>query len=90
MSYTIDLARPVSMQLETFATSRIPDAEIAARIDRSFDFRLANIIRHFDLRRLPARSKNGFYRRLAAYGHVGRTDLSLPGEVDDFKEALAT
>jgi S-adenosylmethionine synthetase len=77
------------MQVETFATGRIPDEEIAARIDRSFDFRLANIVRQFNLRHLPALSKHGFYRRLAAYGHVGRTDLPVPWEACDLKEALA-
>jgi S-adenosylmethionine synthetase len=89
LSYTIGRARPVSMQVETFATGRIPDSEIAARIERSFDFRLANIIRQFDLRRLPAQCKDGFYRRLAAYGHVGRTDFSVPWEADALKEALS-
>jgi S-adenosylmethionine synthetase len=89
LSYTIGLARPVSMQVETFATGRIPDEQIAARIDSAFDFRVANIIRHFDLRHLPALTRGGFYRRLAAYGHVGRTDLSVPWEASDLKEALA-
>ena len=88
LSYTIGRARPVSMQVETFATGRIPDEQIAARVDRAFDFRLANIIRHFNLRYLPALSARGFYRQLAAYGHVGRTDISLPWEAGDLKDAL--
>ena len=89
LSYTIGRARPVSMQVETFATGRIADTEIADRLERAFDFRLANIIRQFDLRQLPARSRDGFYRHLAAYGHVGRADLSLPWERNDLKEHLA-
>ncbi len=89
LSYTIGRARPVSMQVETFATGTIPDTEIARRIMRAFDFRPASIIRHFDLRRLPAQGKTGFYRHLAAYGHVGRTDLSLPWETDGLSEQLA-
>jgi S-adenosylmethionine synthetase len=88
ISYTIGRATPVSMQVETFATGRIADEEIAARIGRSFDFRLANIIRRFNLRYLPALSQHGFYRRLAAYGHVGRTDLFVPWETNDLADAL--
>ncbi|MFZ5792923.1 MAG: methionine adenosyltransferase, partial [Pseudomonadota bacterium] len=43
----------------------------------------AAIIRQFNLRRLPALVKGGFYRRLAAYGHVGRMDIGLPWEATD-------
>ena len=88
LSYSIGLARPVSTQVETFGTGRIPDREIAARIARAIDFRLAGIIRRFDLRFLPSRSEQGFYRRLAAYGHVGRLDLDAPWERTDKVDAL--
>jgi S-adenosylmethionine synthetase len=83
LSYSIGLARPVSVQVQTFGTGRIPDEEIAARLERYVDFRLAGIIRQFNLRRLPSAVKGGFYRRLAAYGHVGRMDIGLPWEVTD-------
>jgi S-adenosylmethionine synthetase len=83
LSYSIGLARPVSVQVQTFGTGRIPDEEIAARLERHVDFRLAGIIRQFNLRRLPSAVKGGFYRRLAAYGHVGRMDIGLPWEVTD-------
>jgi S-adenosylmethionine synthetase len=83
LSYSIGLARPVSVQVQTFGTGRISDEEIAARLERHVDFRLAGIIRHFNLRRLPSAVKGGFYRRLAAYGHVGRMDIGLPWEVTD-------
>ena len=88
LSYSIGLARPVSTQVETFGTGRIPDSEIAARVARAIDFRLAGIIRQFDLRHLPRRSEHGFYQRLAAYGHVGRLDLEVPWEATDRVEAL--
>jgi S-adenosylmethionine synthetase len=83
LSYSIGLARPVSVQVQTFGTGRISDEEIAARLERHVDFRLAGIIRQFNLRRLPSAVRGGFYRRLAAYGHVGRMDIGLPWEVTD-------
>ncbi|WP_298273336.1 methionine adenosyltransferase [Geobacter sp.] len=83
LSYSIGLARPVSVQAETFGTGRIPDGEIARLVESHFDFRLAGIVRQFNLRRLPSQLKGGFYRKLAAYGHVGRMDIGLPWEVID-------
>lgn len=87
LSYTIGLARPVSIHVETFGTGAIPDAAIEALVEEHFDFRLAGIMRQFQLRRLPARRPGGFYQKLAAYGHVGRTDLELPWETTN-KAAL--
>ena len=87
LSYTIGIARPVSIQVETFGTGTIPDLKISELLERYFDFRPAGIIRQFNLRRLPSQIKGGFYRRLAAYGHVGRMDIGLPWEMTD-KAAL--
>jgi S-adenosylmethionine synthetase len=89
LSYAIGRARPVSVQVETFGSGRIADAEIAARIEAQFDFRPAAIVRQFNLRALPALTRGGFFRRLAAYGHVGRMDLGLPWEATDKARALA-
>ncbi len=83
LSYSIGLARPVSIQVETFGTGKIPDEKISALVERHFDFRLAGIIRQFNLRYLPSILKGGFYRKLAAYGHVGRMDIGLPWELID-------
>jgi S-adenosylmethionine synthetase len=84
LSYSIGLAQPVSLQVETFGTGKIPEPEITALLEKHFDFRLAGIIRQFNLRFLPALIKGGFYKKLAAYGHVGRTDLGLvPWEITD-------
>jgi S-adenosylmethionine synthetase len=88
LSYSIGLSRPVSIQVQTFGTGRIPDEEIAARLEPHFDFRPAGIIRKFRLRHLPAAAKDGFFRKLAAYGHVGRTDMDLPWERTDMIEIL--
>ena len=77
LSYSIGLSRPVSIQVETFGTGKILDDEIAVLLEKHFDFRLAGIIKQFNLRFLPSLVKGGFYKRLAAYGHMGRTDLGL-------------
>lgn len=83
LSYSIGLSRPVSIQVETFGTGRVPDEDIVKIIERHFDFSLAGIIRQFNLRYLPSIVKGGFYKKLAAYGHVGRMDIGLPWEVTD-------
>jgi S-adenosylmethionine synthetase len=84
LSYSIGLSRPVSIQVETFGTGQIPDEEMTLLLERHFDFRLAGIIRQFNLRGLPGLIKGGFYKKLAAYGHVGRMDIGLiPWEETD-------
>jgi S-adenosylmethionine synthetase len=88
LSYTIGLCRPVSIQVETFDTAKIPEKDIIRLIKRYFDFRLAAIIRDFNLRYLPRLVRGGFYRKLAAYGHVGRMDLEPAWEKTDKVLAL--
>jgi S-adenosylmethionine synthetase len=83
LSYSIGLSRPVSIQVETFGTGKLPDTIIADLVEKNFDFRIAGIVKQFSLRRLPATIKGGFYRKLAGYGHVGRMDIGLPWEVTD-------
>ncbi len=83
LSYSIGQSRPVSVQVETFGTGSIPDEEIVSRIVRHFDFRLAGIVKQFNLRYLPSMVKGGFYRKLAVYGQVGRMDIGLPWELID-------
>jgi S-adenosylmethionine synthetase len=83
LSYSIGLARPVSIQVETFGTGSVPDQKIAELLERHFDFRVAGIIRQFNLRYLPSAVKGGLYRKLAAYGQVGRMDIGLPWELTD-------
>ncbi len=88
LSYSIGLSRPVSVQVETFGTGNLPDETIAVLIERHFDLRLAGIIKDFKLRQLPSIVKGGFYRKLAAYGHVGRMDIGTPWEVIDKVQIL--
>lgn len=88
LSYSIGLARPVSLHVETFGTGRIPEEAIEALVERHFDFRLAGILRTFRLRRLPELCKGIFYQRVAAYGHFGREDLDLPWEKTELADQL--
>jgi S-adenosylmethionine synthetase len=88
LSYSIGIAGPVSIQVETFGTGKVSDEEIALLVERTFDFRLAAIVRQFNLRYLPSTVKGGFYRKLASYGHVGRMDIGLPWEITDRIPAL--
>jgi len=83
LSYSIGLSHPVSIQVETFGTGKVTEARIVALLKEHFDFRPVGIMRQFKLRRLPGSIKGGFYRKLAAYGHVGRMDIGLPWEVTD-------
>lgn len=68
VAYAIGVAKPVSIMVETFGTGTIPDQKITEIIMEHFDFRPAAIIRDLELRK-PC------YKRLAAYGHMGRVDL---------------
>lgn len=88
LSYSIGLPRPVSLQVETFGTGAVSDEALADVVKKTFDFRLAGIVSRFQLRHLPATVKGGFYRKLAAYGHVGRMDMGVPWEVTDRVQAL--
>ncbi len=69
VAYAIGVAEPVSIMIDTFGTAQgISDEEITVIVKKVFDFRPAAIIRDLDLRKPQ-------YRRLAAYGHMGRIDL---------------
>lgn len=88
LSYSIGLAEPVSFRVETFGTGKLPDEVIERRLLEICDYRVGAIERRLALRELPSRYADGFYPRLAAYGHVGRLDLDLPWETEDLVEAL--
>lgn len=88
LSYSIGISRPVSLQIETFGTGKISETEIRERVKNAFDFRLAAILRDLNLRYLPGLSTDGFYQKLAAYGHMGRMDVEVPWEKTDKAEQL--
>lgn len=87
LAYAIGVSKPVSILVDTFGTGKISDDDLANLVDMNFDLRPGAIIKHFDLRNLPAKNGGKFYQRLAAYGHMGRTDFVVPWENTD-KAAL--
>ena len=81
VAYAIGVARPVSVNVNTFGTGTVSDERLAQAVDKVFDLRPAMIIKYLDLRR-------PIYRQLAAYGHMGREDLGVSGEKTDKTDAL--
>jgi S-adenosylmethionine synthetase len=81
VAYGIGMARPLSVNVETFGTGWVPDEKISALIQAHFDLRPGAIIRDLNLRR-------PIYRQVANYGHFGRDDLVLPWEQTDKAELL--
>ena len=81
LAYAIGVARPVSVMVDTFGTGAVPDGQLEQAVEQVFDLRPAAIIRDLDL-------KKPIYRQLAAYGHMGRTDLGVRWEDTDRVEEL--
>lgn len=81
LAYAIGVAHPLSINVNTFGTGTIADDIIEQAIKKVFDLRPTSIIKMLDLRR-------PIYRQLAAYGHLGRTDIDLPWERTDRVQSL--
>ena len=81
LAYAIGVAKPVSVMVDTFGTGVISDDSLSEIVMEEFDLRPAAIIDMLDLR-------HPIYRQLAAYGHLGRTDIDLTWEKTDRAEAL--
>ena len=81
LSYAIGVAEPTSIAIETFGTGSIDEDKLIASIREVFDLRPKGIVSMLDLLR-------PIYRKTAAYGHFGRTDIELPWEQTDKVEAL--
>ncbi len=81
VAYAIGVAHPLSVNVETFGTGKVADADIARLISEHFDLRPGAIIRDLNLRR-------PIYQATAAYGHFGRTDIEAPWESTDRAAAL--
>ncbi|MBR5993571.1 MAG: methionine adenosyltransferase [Lachnospiraceae bacterium] len=81
LSYAIGVAEPTSVQVDTFGTGKLSDAELTKIVRENFDLRPAGIIKMLDLRR-------PIYKQTAAYGHFGRTDIDVPWEKTDKAAAL--
>ncbi len=81
IAYSIGVAHPLSISVETFGTGKIDNEALLKLINKHFDLRPEAIIRALDLRR-------PIYRPTACYGHFGRTDIDLPWEKTDKAEIL--
>ncbi len=84
LAYAIGVAKPLSINVQTWGTGTVPEARLVEIIESCFDLRPGAIIGTLDLRR-------PIYRQTAAYGHFGRPELELPWErtdrVDDLRAA---
>lgn len=85
LAYAIGVAKPVSIEIDTFGTGKVDEDTLVNIVEKVFDLRPGAIIRDLDLRR-------PIYKQTAAYGHFGRTDVNLPWEqlnkVDEIKKLL--
>ena len=81
LAYAIGVAKPVSINVNTFGTGKVADEVLEQAVEKVFDLRPTAIIRSLDLRR-------PIYRKLAAYGHMGREDLGVKWENTDRVDAL--
>jgi S-adenosylmethionine synthetase len=85
LAYAIGVAKPVSIEVETFGTSKLHEDQIIEIVQKVFDLRPGAIIRDLDLKR-------PIYKQVAAYGHFGRTDVDVPWErldkIEEIKKYL--
>ena len=81
ISYSIGVAHPVSINVETFGTGKISNEKIVDLINNYFDLRPGQIIKHLDLLK-------PIYQNTAAYGHFGRTDHDFSWERIDMVSLL--
>ncbi len=82
LAYAIGVAKPVSVLVDTFGTSKIDEAKISEAVTKLVDLRPAAIIERFKLRR-------PIYKKLAAYGHVGRCEDDILWEKTDLVTELS-
>ena len=76
------------MMIETFGTGNVDEDRLLEVVKEHFELRPAGIIKTFNLQRLPAERSGRFYQEVAAYGHLGRTDIDLPWEQTDKAQLL--
>jgi S-adenosylmethionine synthetase len=81
IAYAIGVAKPVSIMVDTFKTSKVDEEKIEAKVKELFDTSPAGIIRTLNLKR-------PIYKKTSAYGHFGRRDVDFSWEKTDKAEAL--
>ncbi len=81
VAYAIGVAEPISLMVNTFETSKIPEEEIENIVRKNFDLRPSAIVSQLKL-------KNPIYRKTAAYGHFGRNEAEFTWEKTDKADTL--
>lgn len=81
VAYAIGVARPVSVFVDTFGTSKVDETVLSDAVASVFDLRPAAMIKRLQLKR-------PIYRQVSSYGHFGRTDVDVPWEKIDMTEQL--
>jgi len=81
LAYAIGVAQPVSVRVDTFGTGVVAEEKLEEAVSKVFDLTPAAIISTLGLRR-------PIYKQVAAYGHIGRTDIDLPWEKTDKVDEL--
>jgi S-adenosylmethionine synthetase len=81
LAYAIGVAQPVSVLVDTFGTGKVDEKALSEAVRKVFDLRPTAIIEMLDLRKPQ-------YRKLAAYGHMGREELGVAWEKTDRAEAI--
>jgi S-adenosylmethionine synthetase len=81
VAYAIGVADPVSINVNTYGTGRIPDPELEKVIRKEVDMTPRGIIKRLDLRK-------PIYRKTAAYGHFGRNEKEFTWEKLDLVDLL--
>lgn len=89
LSYIVGDEAPASVEVDTYQSGRVEDAEISRRLRQVFDFRVGAIAERMGLWDLPAARDERFYRDFARYGHMGRDELSPPWENVSVADRLA-
>ena len=87
LSYAIGVAKPVSIKVDTFGTAKVDEEKISEAIAKVFDLSPRGIEKALELREGKFK-----YQDLAAFGHIGRTDIDTPWErlnkVDELKKSI--
>ena len=81
LAYAIGVAKPVSIMVDAFSSSSYTNEQLSEAVEKVFDCRPNSIIKQLNL-------KNTKYRPLAAYGHMGREELSVAWEKTDKAQEL--
>lgn len=81
VAYSIGVADPVSLMVDTFGTGKISPDRIAQIVSETFSFKPANIIRHLKLLR-------PIYKKTSCYGHFGRNNPDFTWEKTDMVDVL--